>query len=49
MALEKEEHFGWEGLGVLKRKKTVVGRVRVSRWGWSRVDGHGAVEKEQDS
>ena len=48
-ALEKEEDSGWEGQGVLKRKKTLIGRVRVSKWGWSVVDGHGAFEREQDS
>ena len=36
-----------EGHGALKKKKTVVGRVRVSKWGM--VDGHGALEKEEDS
>ena len=58
-------------MGPLKRNKTLVGKVRVSKWGWliamgplkgnkilvGRVrvykwgagDGHGTLEKEQDS
>ncbi len=28
-----------DGNGALKRKKIVVGRVRVSKWGWSMAMG----------
>ncbi len=48
-AVEKEAGSGWEGQGVLNRKKILVGRVRVSKWGCSMVDGHGAFGKEEDA
>ncbi len=35
-----------DGHGDLERKKTLIGRVRVSKWGWSRAIG--ALEKETD-
>ncbi len=43
-AFETEEDSGWEGQGVVKSLKILVGRVRVSKWGWSLVDGHGVFE-----
>ena len=48
MAFEKEEDCGWEGHGVQVgmieghgafEMEIMVGRVRVSKWGWSRAVG----------
>ena len=32
-------------MGPLKRKKTLIGRVRVSKWGWSMAMGPLKVKK----